>query len=291
MTCISAIGIYNNLPSGQAAVSLRSANYKTSSGVDEEFGFLIYHICRQHLIENVFFHICVNLLLCNALIVLGGKNHCIQADRVSFLVVLYRNLGLSIRTKIRQGSVFAHLGQLTNQLVSQSDRIRHILLRLIGSIAEHHTLVACTNSIQLAVVHRIFSCFQSLIYTHGNIAGLLVQSNQNAAGITVKTVFCTVVTDFTNGLTNDRLNIYICIGRNLSHNHNQTGSGAGFACNAAHGVLFHQRIQNGIGNGITHFIRMSLSYRFRSKQYFLHHILLQYTFKTKEKSVAILLRT
>ena len=291
MTRISAIGIYDNFPSSQPAVSLRSANYKTACGIDKEFGFLIYHICRQNLVENILLHICMNLLLCYTLIMLSRKHHCIQTDGMSSLIILYCNLGLSIRTKIRQGSVFAHLGQLTNQLVSQSDRIRHILLRLIGSIAEHHTLVACTNSIQLAVVHRIFSCFQSLIYTHGNIAGLLVQSNQNAAGITVKAIFCTIVTNFANGLTDNRLNIYICIGSNFSHNHNQTSSGAGFACNAAHGIFFHQRIQNSIGNGIAHFIRMTLSYRFRSKQYFLHHILLQYTFKTKEKSVAILLRT
>ena len=42
VTCISTVGVYDDLTSGQAAVSVRAADYETSGRVNEELGFCIY---------------------------------------------------------------------------------------------------------------------------------------------------------------------------------------------------------------------------------------------------------
>ena len=148
----------------------------------------------------------------------------------------------------------------------QCDRVRHVLLGLIGCETEHHTLVTCANGIQRVIVHGVFLFLQCSIYAKSDILGLLVQSYDHAAGIAVKTIFRAVITNLTHGFAHDLLNIYIGIGGDLTHNHNQAGGSAGLACNTAHRVFFHQRIQNRVRNCIAHLVRMSLSNGLGSKQ-------------------------
>ena len=188
----------------------------------------------------------MNLLLSYILIMLGRKNNGIQTDRLAVLIVLYGYLGLSIRTKIRKGSVLTNLSQTSCKLVSQSDRVRHVLLGLIRCITEHHTLISCTNCIEGIVIHCIFLCLKCLVNAESDIGRLLVKCNHNATGIAVKTILCTVISDLTNRLTNNFLNIDICICGNLSHYHNKTGRTASLTCYTAHRVLLHQSIQNRI---------------------------------------------
>ena len=148
----------------------------------------------------------------------------------------------------------------------QGNRIRHVLLGLIGCETEHHTLVTCTDGIQCVIVHGVLFFLQCGIHTQCNILGLLIQRYDHAAGIAVKSIFRAVITNFTYGLAHDLLNVNIRVGGNLTHDHNQAGGGAGLTCNTAHRVFFHQRIQNCIRNCIAHFIRMSLGNRLGSKQ-------------------------
>ena len=63
MTCISAVGIYDDLTAGQTSVTVRSADYKTSGRIDKELGVLVDQLCRQDRIKNIFLNIFVNLFL------------------------------------------------------------------------------------------------------------------------------------------------------------------------------------------------------------------------------------
>ena len=237
MTGISAVGVYDDFSSGQSTVTVRSADYETAGRVDIIFCILIDHLLRKDRIEDIFLDILVDLLLSYIRIMLSGKYHCIQTYRLVVLIVLNRNLALSIRTKVGQGSVFTNLGQLTGQLVSQHNCIGHILLGLVGCITEHHTLVAGADGIDLLVVHLVLFCFQRFVNAHSDIGGLLVDGSDHAAGVSVKTVFTSGVTNLTNGIANDFLNIYISLGGDLTHYQNHTGGGCGLAGYAAHGIL------------------------------------------------------
>ena len=262
MTRHSAVGVHDNLTTGQSAVAVGSADNKTSCRVNIKLGILIYHLCRKDRIQNVFLDILVNLLLCHILTVLGRDNHSVQTCRLTVLIVLYSHLGLSVRTKVGQGAVLTNPGELPGQLVCQGNRIGHQLRSFVDCVAKHHTLVAGADGFDLVLAHQVLLCFQRLVYAHGDVGGLLVNGCNNRAVVGVKAVFSTVIADLAHGIANDFLNIYIALGGNLAHNEYQAGSGSGFAGYAAHGILLQQGVKNGVGNLVTNFVRMAFGYGF-----------------------------
>ena len=265
VTGISAVGVYDDLTSGQSAVSVRSADNETSSRVDEELGVCIYHVCRENRIENIFLNVSMDLFLGNFLTVLGGKNNSFQTKRFAVLIVLYGNLGLSIRTKVRKRTVFTNVGQSLCQFVSKRDGVRHQLRSLVGCITEHHTLIACADCFQLAVIHEMLFCFQCFVNAHGDIGGLLINGSDDCTVVSVESEFSSGVSDLADGVADDLLDIYVSFGSDLTHNQYKTGGGAGLTSNTAHGILSHQRVQDGIGNLVTDFVRMAFSYGLGSK--------------------------
>ena len=242
-----------------------STDHKTSGRIDEEFCILIYHICRKDFIKNVFFHVFMDLFLWNIRIMLCRKYYCIKAGRNSIFIIFYCYLCFSIRTKIWKCSVLSYFCKTSCKFVCKSDRIRHIFFCLIRCISEHHSLVSCTDCFQFFIWHLVFLCFKSFINTHSNIAWLFVNCCQNTTCVSIKSVLSSCITNFANSITNDFLNIYICICSNFSHYHNNSCSRACLASYTAHWILFHKCIQDRIGNLVAHLIRMSFSYWFRSK--------------------------
>ena len=240
VTGVAAVTVHDDLSTGQTAVTLGASDHKTTSGIDEELGILVHHVGGDNLIEHIPFDIRVNLLLGHILIVLGGKNNCVQADRFVVLVVLHGNLSLSVRAEVIQGAVLADLGQASGQPVGHRNRVGHILLSLIGGKAEHHALIACADGIELFLAHVGLSGllgFQSLVHAQSDILGLLVNGGDYAAGIAVKTVFRAVIADLPHRLTDNLLNVHISAGGDLAHHQNQSGGGGGLAGHAAHGIL------------------------------------------------------
>ena len=216
---------------------MRTADNETSGRIDKEFCILINHLCRQNLVKYIFFNILMDLLLGYFLVMLGGKNHCIQTGWFAVFIVLYGYLCLAVRAQVAQGSVFADLGQLACQFVCQINRIWHIFIRFVGRITKHHTLIAGTDCLQLLVGHLVLFCLQRFINSHRDIRGLLIQCHDHAAGITVKTVFRTVITDLTNGIADYLLDIHIAFRCDLAHNHNQTGCRRRLTSHTAHRIL------------------------------------------------------
>ena len=146
--------------------------------------------------------------------------------------------------------------------MSHIDGIRHIFLSFIGSISELDTLIPCTNGIDLILAHF---CFQSLVNAKGNICRLLVNSSDNCAGICVKSIFAAGISNLSYSISYDLLNINISVCCDLSHNKNKACCSRCFAGNTTHWILLDQSVKNGIGNSVTHFVRMAFSNRFGSK--------------------------
>ena len=146
--------------------------------------------------------------------------------------------------------------------MSKSNGIRHIFFGLIAGKTKHHALISSANGIQFAVTHPVLLGFQCLINAHSNICGLFIQSHNNTAGGTVKTILSLVITDVFYRLPNQFLNVHIGIGCDLSHYQHKSCGGAGFTSHTAHWVLGHQSIQHRVGNCIAHFIWMAFCYGF-----------------------------
>ena len=237
MTGISAVGVHDDLTACDSAVPVRSSDDETACGINKKFGILVYHILRQDRIKDIFSDIFVDLLLAYILVMLSGEDHGIQTDRTAVFIIFYRHLSLAVRPKIIQGPVLADLCQLQCQLVGQSDWIRHVLLRLIAGVSEHHALISCADSFDLLVAHLVFLGFQSLVHSHGNVRGLLVNGCDHAAGVTVKAIFRPVISDLLHGFADDLLDVHISLGGDLSHNHNQTCGHCRLAGHTAHGIL------------------------------------------------------
>ena len=149
--------------------------------------------------------------------------------------------------------------------MGQSNGIRHILLSLVAGESEHHTLVACSDGLNLRVAHLILFGLQSLVHAHGNVCGLLVNGSDNAAGVAVKSVFCPVVANLPNGLPDNLLHVYIGLSGDLSHDHHNPCGHRGLTGHPAHGVLLQQCVQNRIGDRVAHLIRMSFCHGLRCK--------------------------
>ena len=246
MTCHSAVSIYNNLSSGQTAVSVWSADHKTACRIDEEFCMFIYHLSRDDLVKYIFLDICVDLFLCHIRIMLCRKYHCIQTFRSSILIILYCYLCLSVRTQVRERSVLAHFCQLKGKFVCHCDRIRHKFCCFVGCISKHHTLISCSDCFQFIIGHFIFFCFQRLVHSKRNICRLLIDRCQHAACICIKSELSSCVSDLTHCISYNFRNIYICFCCNLSHDHDHTGCHASLTCNTAHRILLHQSVQDRI---------------------------------------------
>ena len=174
VTTISTVSIYDDLSSCQTTITVWSADYESSCRIYKEFGICIYHLCRKNLIKDIFFDIFVDLFLCYIRIVLCGQYDCIQTVCFSVIIVFYSYLRFSVRSQISQCAVFSYLCQLSGQFVCQRDGQRHIFFCLVCCETEHHTLISCSDGIDLFVRHFMFFCFQRFVDTHSDIGGLLV---------------------------------------------------------------------------------------------------------------------
>ena len=175
MPCIATVGIYDDLPSGQAAVTLRAAYYKTSSWVNQILGVFIQQFCRDDWANDICHNICRNLFRRNFRGMLGGNYNCIHANR-TIAIIFYGNLCFSIRTQVTQFLFLSHSSQLHRQFMCQRNRQRHQFAGFIASKSKHHALVTGTGFMFVCC-----TALQCIVNTHCNVRRLLINCSQNGA--------------------------------------------------------------------------------------------------------------
>ena len=163
----------------------------------------------------------------------------------------------------------AHLGQLHHDAVGEHDGGGHELRGLIGSIAEHDTLVAGT----LFVAVLAFCC--AGIHTLGDIRALGGKVVRDVHVLCVEEcIICSgAVADFGNGVAHNLFVINDGLGGNLAGEHHVAVLHQRFAGYAAGGVLGQTGIENGIGDEVGHFVRVSLAYGFGREYVGVFHVL------------------
>src|SRR5262249_31936435 len=102
--------------------------------------------------------------------------------------------------------------------------------------------------------------------THGNVARLLVNRRDYGTGVGVKTIQRIVVSDGSYHSANQGLEIDICFGGDFTGDDNQSGSGQRLAGHTAVSIFLQTGIEDGVGNLVGNFVRMSFGYRLRGKQ-------------------------
>ena len=186
---------------------------------------------------------------------LGGEDDRVDADGLAALVVLDRHLRLAVGTEIVDKALLAHVGQLLCHLVGKRDRERHELRGLGAGVAEHHALVACAV-VELA--RAAFLIFKGVVDAHRDIAALLVDVRDNAAGVTVKAVLRAVVADVADDVACDLRDVDIAARGDLAHDVNKAGGDGRLAGHAAVGVFFKDRVEHRIGDLVADLVGMPL---------------------------------
>jgi len=181
-------------------------------------------------------------------------------------LVFHRNLGLAVGAQVGEGSLRPHLVEATGQPVCQRDRQGHQLRCLVAGKSEHHPLISGTDRLDLLFGHPPFPFFQRCVHPHRDVGGLFVDGRQHRAGIRIKAVFGTGITDFPDGFPDDFRNIDITGGGNLAGNQHQSRRHRCFTGDPGIGILGQNGVQNRVGNLITDFVRMSCSHGLGRKQ-------------------------
>ena len=188
----AAVGVHDDLAPGQAGVALGTAYDEAAGGIDVDFGVVVEQLLRDHVADDVADHVAADHVERGLRRVLGGEDHRVDTHRTAGLVIFDCDLGLAVGPQIVEKTGLAHLGQAAGHPVGQRDRQRHQLFCLAAGIAEHHALVAGAV-LQLGV--RVLLALQRAVHAERDVAGLLVDVGDDAAGVAVKAVLGPVIAD------------------------------------------------------------------------------------------------
>ena len=128
---------------------------------------------------------------------------------------------------------------------------RHVVIGLVGSIAEHHTLVSGTLLFGVGTAH-----------THIDVLTLGVQRGQNTATLRLELVLGFGITDIGDRLADDLLDVHPSVTTHLAGNDDLTGSTKGLAGYVSLRILCQHVIQNSVRNLVAYFVRVSFGHRF-----------------------------
>ena len=272
MGSAAAIGINNDLASGETAVTLRTANNKATGGVYIKLGVLVDKLGGKSGLDNKLNHIAADLLKLCLGAVLSGENNSVDADRLIVLVIFNGNLGLAVGTEIAYNAFLTDAGKFKSELVGKRDGQRHKFLGLGAGITEHHSLVTC------AVVQLIAAgllSLEALVNAHCDVGRLLINGGEDSAGIAVKAILCAVIADIANYFADKLGNINIAGSGNLAHDVDKTGGNGGFAGYAGCGIFRKYCVKDSVGDLVADLIGMSFGYRFGSEysvlSFFVHN--------------------
>ena len=112
--------------------------------------------------------------------VLGRDQQLFDLDRLAVLVA-DADLGLAIGTQVVERAGLANRRELLREPVRKRDRQRHQCLRLVGGVAEHHSLIAGAGDVELVLVASVGARLIGLVHALCDIRRLLVDRVEHRA--------------------------------------------------------------------------------------------------------------
>ena len=146
-------------------------------------------------------------------IVLRRDDDRVDSDRLAIFIE-HRDLRLAVRAQVRKRAVLADLCEAACKAVCQRDGQRHVLLRLVRRIAEHHALVACADGV--FDIHVALARLERLVDPLSDVRRLLVERDENAAGVGIKAVLGARVADLAHRLADDLRDVDVAFRRDLA---------------------------------------------------------------------------
>ena len=146
-------------------------------------------------------------------------------DRDGLVVdVLHRDLRLAVRAQVVQNVGLAYGGEPFGEAVREVDGHGHERRGLVDRVAEHHPLVACADEVDRIDAFAVLD-LEGLVDTLSDVRALLVDADQNAAGLAVETVLGAVVADVLDDAADDGGDVDVAVRPDLAADHDLTRGG------------------------------------------------------------------
>lgn len=243
----TSVGVDDDLSAGEAGVAVGSTDDEAAGGVDVVDGLLIEVLGGDDGLDDVLHDVLVNLLVGDVGLVLGGDDDGVDADgdhAAVLLLVLDGDLGLTIGAQPLEGSVLANVGETLAEAGGEEVGEGHELGGLIGGVAEHDALVTSADLLDALVE----------VDALGDIGALLLDGDDDVAGVAVDALVGGGVADVADGGADDVLEIDLGVGGDLTEDHDHAGLGGGLAGDLGLGVLGEAGVEDGIGNLIAELV-------------------------------------
>ncbi len=266
----AAIGIHDDLASGQAGIAHRTADNKTTGWVDINLGVLIHQFRRNDSLDHVFQNVRLNAIVADFFViqlvgVLAADNDSVDANRLA-VVIFHGYLALAIGVHPGQGAILADFRHAAGQLVGVVDGHRHQGFGFIAGKAKHHALVASASGFDESFV--VFDCFLDavLVHTARNIRALVGQRHQHTASGAVEALLAAVVADVVDHFAHEGIDVNIGLGGHFAVGQHEAGLDGCLAGNPAGFIFRDHGIQDRVADLVAHLIGMTFGDRFRSEQ-------------------------
>ena len=235
----ASVGVDDDLAASEASITVGSTDDEAARGVQVVDGLLVEKLGGDDFLDDVLLELSLDLLVGDTFVVLGGDDDGVDADwdhGAVNILVLDGDLGLAVGAQPCAGAVLADVREALAELVGEHDGQRHELLGLVGGVTEHDTLVTSAN-VFLGLAN---------VDTLRDIGGLLLDGDEDGAGLVVKALLNGVISDVLDGAADDGFVVDGGLGGDLSEDHDHTGLGASLASDLGVGVLLEAGIQNGV---------------------------------------------
>ena len=188
--------------------------------------------------------------------VLRGDEHGAQAHGLAVLVV-ERDLGLAVRAQVGHDVGLAHLGEALGHAVGEPDRQRHEVGRVLAGVAEHHPLVAGALAVDDVLARLAAAHLFRRVDPLGDVRALLVDRDDDTAGVAVEAVERVVVADRFDDLAGELRDVDVGVRRDLAGHHAKTGREQRLAGHPPARVLGQDGVEDGIGDLVGHLVGMA----------------------------------
>ncbi len=232
----AAVRIDDDLAPGQAGVAHRAADDEASGRVDEELGLRRHERGRQNRPNDLLHDRFLQGLVLDVFAVLGRDDDRVDGQRPVIGAVADRDLALAVGAQEVDDVLLADVGQLLRQLVRRHDRQRHQLRRFVAGVAEHHSLVA--GALLVAGVDAL------AVHALRDVRGLLLERDENAAGLPVEAHLGAAVADVLHDTADDLRDVDARRRGHLAGDHHESGLRQRLAGDARALVVLDQRVQD-----------------------------------------------
>ena len=234
----AAVRVDDDLAPGEPGVALRPADDEAAGRVQVVDGLVVEVLGGDDGLDDVLHQDLVDGLVGHVGVVLRRDDDGVHAHGGqvrALLLVLDGDLRLGVRAHplVRPG--LADLREALHQLGGEHVGQRHHLLGLVGGVAEHVTLVARASVVLVLTGDAV-----------ADVGGLLLDGDQDGAGLVIDALGAVVVADLLDGVSDDLLVVEVRLGSDLAEHHDHAGLGAGLAGDAGLGVFLQAGVEDGV---------------------------------------------